>query len=465
MTATVATLAGSANRKLGNFRIGLLSLYWVALGFLWLPLGSQVLPEMIRNFVGQRQQGTGVAVLEGVGTFLSIFVQPVVGAISDRTNSRFGRRRPYIVVGTLGSCLFLVLMTLAGSFWWLLGLYFLLQVSENTAQGPYQGLLPDVVPEAERSAASGFVGGGNLLGILLGTIVVGTFLANHDRRDLAIIAMVVVLLLAMLVVVTVVPDRVKPDPGLRLQLREVLVDTFRISPRKHPDFLWLMASRLLILVAVAGLQSFAFFFFRDVFYPGPGSALDAAAQAANRDLQAVILLIALMVTFPAASLSHRVGRKPLIVAAGLLGAVGTVGLILSPYSVLPGALLQPLAGALHLAPHLAQTLYFGALVGVAAGAFLSVDWAFLCDVIPAEEAGRFLGFSNIATAGSGVVARFVGGPILDVFNARGSLFGQPGGYPVTFGVFVGFFLLGTVAIFKVRETRGRSASARPLLPI
>jgi MFS family permease len=195
-----------------------------------------------------------------------------------------------------------------------------------------------------------------------------------------------------------------------------------------------------------------------VFYPGSGTHFDELAQGANRDLQAVILLIALITTFPAASLSHRVGRRPLIVAAGILGACGTVGLILSPYSILPGAMVEPVAHALKLSTNLAQTLYFGALVGICAGAFLSVDWAFLLDVIPPAEAGRFLGFSNIATAGSGVLARFIGGPIIDTFNARGHLLGQPGGYPVTFAVFVGFFVMGTLAILKVHETRGRRRS-------
>jgi Na+/melibiose symporter-like transporter len=130
-------------------------------------------PQIILDLGLGGHKGTLVFVLEGGGTLLSIFVQPIVGALSDRTNSRFGRRHPYILLATLGSCVFLSLMILAGSFFWLMGLYFLLQLSENSAQGPYQGLLPDVVPEEERSRASAFVGGGNLLGLLLGTVVVG----------------------------------------------------------------------------------------------------------------------------------------------------------------------------------------------------------------------------------------------------------------------------------------------------
>jgi MFS family permease len=223
-----------------------------------------------------------------------------------------------------------------------------------------------------------------------------------------------------------------------------------------------MTSRLFILVAIAGLQSFALFFFRDVFFPGHGVALDDAAQAATRDLSAVIILLALLVSYPAAALSHRLGRKPLIIFAGLIGAVGALGLMLSPYLFLPGFMLAPVASLLHLSANLSQSLYCGMLVGIAAGSFLSVDWAYLCEVIPMDEAGRFLGFSNLATAGSGVIARMVGGPLIDIFNARGRILGQPGGYPVTFSVYVVFFLLGTLAILKVGETRPRGGAERKI---
>src|SRR2546425_419478 len=70
-------------RRLGTFSIALLSLYWVALGYLWLPLGSQVLPIVIVNLVGNALKGAAVATLEGVGTFLATLWQPVMGAISE----------------------------------------------------------------------------------------------------------------------------------------------------------------------------------------------------------------------------------------------------------------------------------------------------------------------------------------------------------------------------------------------
>ncbi|GAC1334102.1 MAG: MFS transporter [Candidatus Dormibacteria bacterium] len=474
MAAEIAVVA-PAERRLGTGRIALLTSYWVALGYLWLPLGSFVLPLLILHAVGDAHKGAGVAILEGVGTFIAVFWQPIVGAVSDRTNSRFGRRKPFILVGTLGSMVFLGLMILtpsgqstatgaavflAPAYIYLFVLYFLLQVSETAAQAPYQGLLPDVVSEKERSRASGFVGGGNLLGLALGFGIVGTFTGQH-QFGLAIGSMIVVLGIAMTIVLTQFPDRIKPDPNLHFSVREILVGTFQVSPRKHRDFLWLMVSRLAILVSIAGLQRYAIFYFKDVFYPGHTQHLEDLAALAARDLQVVIVLVAFLVSLPAAELSQRVGRKPVVLLAAALGVVGTLGLLVSPYHVLPGFMTGWVAGALNLPINLAQALYFGILVGISAGAFLSVDWAFLMDVIPSEEAGRFLGFSNVATAGSGVIAGFVGGFLIDGFNGR-QIFGQPGGYPITFMVYVISFIAGGVAILKVRETRGkRSATAPP----
>ena len=454
----------AAPRRLGTFRLGALSLYWVALGYLWLPLGSQVLPILILHTVGDANKGKFTAILEGFGTFVAVFWQPVLGSLSDRTNSRFGRRKPYIVVGTIGSAVFLLLMALSGGYLWLLALYFLLQLSENAAQAPYQGLLPDVVPVEERSRASAFVGAGNLLGLALGFAVVGTFM-GMGRPELALASMALVLLVAMAVVVLGFPDTVKPPPSDHKPLFRVVIDTFRISPTEHRDFIWLMVSRLCILLSIAGLQRYAVFYFKDVFFPGKGTHLEQLASIAGRDLQVVVVLFALLASFPAGELSHRVGRKPLIVASGVLGALGTVGMMLSPYGILPAAVLAPVAGLFSVPTQLAQTLYFAVLLGIATGMFLSVDWAFLVDVIPHEESGRFLGFSNIATAGSGVLAGFIGGFLIDIFNARGHILGQPGGYPVTFGVYVVFFGLGTLAIFKVRETRGRGGQVPAAIPM
>src|SRR4030067_3214124 len=86
---------------------------------------------------------------------MAVFIQPLPGALSDRFGSSLGRRRPFILVGTLLALLFLPGIGFCGSFPFLLLGYCLLQVATNIAQGPFQAFIPDLVPKGYRGIASG----------------------------------------------------------------------------------------------------------------------------------------------------------------------------------------------------------------------------------------------------------------------------------------------------------------------
>ena len=444
---SVEVRTAAAPKRLRHLDFVVLAVYWVAIGYLWQSLGTLILPAIVLDLVGPASKGTALSVLEGIGTVMAIVWQPVMGAVSDRTHSRFGRRRPFIFGGTVGDVVFLAGLALSGSYWLLIVFYFLLQTASNTAQGPYQGLAPDVVPEDQRGTASGYYGLSNLVGVLSGTVVAGIIL-NVAGRPAAFTSIALLLVITMLITVILVPDRVRSDRAAFQSAGEVVRTTFT-TPLRHPAFLWLMASRLLILMGIVGIQSFAFFFFTDAFFHGDTRATTTATTA----VVGLVVLLAILVTWPAANLSDRIGRRPLIVIGGLLATSGTLVLLFAGYRWLPDALLSPLADVLGLPDLAAQTLLAGMLVGAGLGAFLSVDWAFITDVIPRDQAGLFFGFSNIATAGSGVIARFLAGFMLDRFNAGPHILELPGGYPVIFGVFVVWLLVGTLLILKVPEKR------------
>ena len=378
---------------------------------------------------------------------MAILWQPVVGGISDRTVTRWGRRRPFIVAGTAGDVVFLVGIALAGNYWWLVVFYFLLQLASNTAQAPYQGLLPDVVPAPQRAEASGFYGVANLVGIAGGTVGAGLLLVHG--RGLAIASIIVVLVSTMLVTVVLVPDRASPVEGQFQGLRELLVKTFGV-PFRNRAFVWLMASRLLIFMGFGGLQNFAFFYFDNVFFHHDRRATTIAAST----LLGIAIAVAALVTWPASRLSNRTGRRPLIFVAGVLGAAGSLVLVFSHYLWVPPAIVTPVAGALHVPDLAAQATLTGVAIGLGLGVFFSVDWAFIQDIIPPHEGGLYMGFSNIATAGAGIIAVFIGGPLLDGFNAGPRILGLPGGFPVIFAVFGVWFVVGSLSILKVPERRG-----------
>ena len=441
--------AGGSSRRLGHLDFALLSVYWVAVGYLWTSLGALIIPDLVMQLVGRAHKGMALGVLEGVGALMAVIWQPVVGAISDRTQTRWGRRRPFIVAGTVGDVIFLIGLALSGSYWLVLVFYFLLQTASNTAQGPYQGLMPDVVPTAQRGTASGYYGVSNVVGLLAGTLGAGYILA-HAGRVVAILSICLLLVVTMLPTVLLVPDRAQPNREQFKSVRQAIVTTFS-GPLQYPSFMWLMASRLLILMGLVGIQTFVFFYFSDVFFAGDRRATITATYT----LQGLVIACALIVALPAARASDRFGRRPFILAGGLLGAAGLLMLVFSHYELLPAQLVHPLAHALKVPDLAAQATLVGILIGIGFGLFFSVDWAFIQDVIPGDEAGLFMGFSNIATAGSGIIARFVGGFLLDPFNAGPPILGLPGGYPVIFSVFFAWLLIGALLIMKVPERSDR----------
>ena len=364
--------------------------------------------------------------------------------------TRWGRRRPFIFSGTVADLLFLAGIALAGNYWWLVVVYFGLQFTSNTAQAPYQGLLPDVVPEAQRGEASGYYGVANLVGIAAGTVGAGILLADLGRGA-AILSIAVVLVTTMLATVLLVPDRAKPHEAQFQNVRELLRKTFGVPLRNVP-FVWLMVSRLLIFMGFGGLQNYAYFYFDNVFFHHDARATALAAST----LLGIAIAVAALVSWPASRLSDRTGRRPLIVAAGLFGAAGSLVLVFSHYLWLPDAVVAPLATTLKVPELAAQATLAGLVIGLGLGVFFSVDWAFIQDIIPGHEGGLYMGFSNIATAGAGIIAVAVGGPLLDLFNRGGQILGLPGGFPVVFGVFVVWFVVGSLSILKVPEKREKA---------
>jgi MFS family permease len=198
-----------------------------------------------------------------------------------------------------------------------------------------------------------------------------------------------------------------------------------------------------------GLQNFAFFYFDNVFFNHDRKATAIAAST----LLGLAIAVAAIITWPASRLSDRTGRRPLIFAAGLFGAAGSLILVFSHYEWLSASVLDPLAGVLKLPELAAQATLAGVVIGLGLGVFFSVDWAFIQDIIPADQGGLYMGFSNIATAGAGIIAVFIGGPLLDSFNAGPRLLGLPGGFTVIFAVFVVWFVIGSLSILKVPERR------------
>jgi MFS family permease len=426
-----------------------LSLYWVAIGYLWQGLHTLILPDLMLHLVGPTFRGTALGFMENLGLLVATAWQPIVGALSDHTSTRWGRRRPYILGGTVADIPFLIGIALIGNYWLLVAFYILLQTTSNTAHGPYQALMPDVVPEEQRGEASGYYGFFNMIGLLAGVGGVGAIAGRFGMAS-ATLSIIVVLVIAMAVTVLFIRDHTPAVPGGMPGPRRLLAGTFA-KPVRDPDFMWISACRLLIFMALIGLQTFMYFYLYETWFPGSSSQTISGATI----MIGLLVLITALASLPAGRLSDRFGRRSIVVASGALASLGFAGLMLSHYVWVPAGVLQPIASLLGVPLGAAQLLLYGFPIGIGLGAFMTVNWAQMTDIIPKGESGSYMGFFNIATAGAGVLSRLIGGGLLDFFNAHGQLLGLKAGYPVVFAFCGLLALAGGLIVLKARETRQR----------
>jgi Na+/melibiose symporter-like transporter len=402
-----------------------MNVYWFGLAFLWNGLHPIILPALLLQWVPDSLKNTYLGGMTFVGLILAMVIQPLVGAFSDRTRSRWGRRRPWILAGTLFSLVFLAGMALAGGLWGLLLGYLLLQVASNTAHGPAQGLIPDLVPSDRRGLASGIKNLFDMGGLVVTSLVAGQ-LMGQDNPGLAFAITGSVLVACALITILATPE--KPisaaDPSAAGASLRSLV---QVDFRRYPAYTWLLLSRFLILLGIYAVQGFAQYFIRDRL-----GVSNAAEVTGN--LMATIGLTLTLLVFPAGWLSDRFGRLRLNLFSGALASLGILLLI--------------------LVKDVTSLYLFGAIIGTATGIFLSVNWALATDLIPLEEAGKYLGLSNLATAGASAASR-LGGPFIDGLNAL-----RPDaywGYPALFILASASALAGTLLMRRIRTLPRQSA--------
>ena len=403
-----------------------ITVFGFALSALWQSLHIIILPLRLLGFSGEAQKNTYLGLLTFAGLLLAMVIQPIAGVISDRSGFSWGRRRPYVFFGTAVALLFLPGIGLAWGFTGLFISYCLLQISTNTAQGPYQAFIPDLVPEGKKGVASGVKG---LLEILGGIALIYPLAIFMDRYFLGegsqwlwlvIGALAAVLLAAMLATVISVKEPA-PVRVSGISIRAALRQTFKIDIRENRDFIWFLVSRLLVFMAFTTIQQFALNFLRDV--TGVNNPAEATARFS---ILAVIGMLAIV--YPAGFLSDRIGRKPIAVGAGLLGAAGIA--------------------IIFFAHDYGTILVAAGVIGVSIGAFNSANWALATDLVKKGEEARYLGLANVATAGGAALARLIG-PVIDYFNAYQAGLGDR----VMLGACFAYFLVGSALLTRIKRRR------------
>ena len=410
---------------LPNTQLVRLSLYWLGLSSIFTGLTAILSGRIQFDGLGDRgSEGTTLFALNFAGALIAALVQPTVGTISDYTISRWGRRKPYIFIGSVLDILFLFGIATSNTIVSIAAFMVLLQVSANFAQGPFQGYVPDLIPKRQVGTASALVGLfqvlGNVAGFGIGSWAVAT--GNFFAGTMALGALELVTMIS--VVWRVAEGRIARSREGR-SWSTIAREAWSTDILRERSFMWLVASRWFVLMGANMLVNFATFYLAQTF-----SLTQSETGGTNIFLLAGTVLGNLVAVIPAGRLSDRIGRKPVIYAACLVGGVGMA--IVASAPIIPVAV----AGA--------------ALFGAGVGMFLAVDWALMTDIIPKASSGRYMGISNVATATSGIVAVMTGGLAMDAVN-RGFGYGQ--GPRVAFGLAVVYFALGALLLRPVVEPR------------
>jgi len=418
---TSRTITGAKGfRRIDYVKI---TIFGFATTALWQSLHAIILPLRLLDFVAETEKNTYLGLLTFSGLILAMLVQPIIGAFSDRSRFNWGRRRPYILIGTILTVLLIPGIGLFSTYTAVFIIYCLTQISSNTALGPYQGFIPDLVPERKRGLASGVK---TLLEVLGGIALVYPIAFLMDRHTsgevfwlwIALGALVIILLGAMLATVVTVKEQ-SGIGGPRLPLLPTLYNSFKINIRENRNFIWFLVSRLLIIMAFTTLQGFALYFLRDVV----GVTNPAAATARFSVVAAAGMLVAV---YPIGRLSDKIGRRPILISSGLLSALGIVLIFLFRDSFMFVTLC-------------------GGLVGISFGAFMSSNWALATDLVAKGEEARYLGLTNLATAGGSALSRLIG-PVIDQLNK----YSLHLGYQVMLLACFVYFIAGVLLLLKVK---------------
>ena len=445
----IAVSPPNAARRVTLFDQVNLNVFWLANNFHWQALLAIVLPSMVAKFLGDANKDINLALVVIWGTLVAVAVNPLVGAISDYATFRMGRRRPFMIIGTILNVIVLVIFAFSPSWFsstalllTFIVLFLLLQFTNNLANSPWSAIIADNVPQHQRGVTAGFNGLFTLLGTAVGSIVAGIIVNKHDplpiyRNEIVEIFLLIAAVQIVFVVYTIITVKETPLPpgeGAAVQILPAL-RKFLFKPSQYPDLSWVLLARLLMMMGIWGVFYFLQYYFDDVL-GGPGvktiilNSPFTGEQFSGVLFLPILLLLALPTSLIAGYISDHWGRKGLVYISGAVMTV--VCLLFIIFQSQYGALLA------------------GAFFGIGYGAYTSVDWALTTDVLPpTDEAGKFMGIWSAMGILPQVIGITIGGVILQVLHTLPNHLG----YTTLFVVTILYFGFGTLVIRQVKGVK------------
>jgi MFS family permease len=374
---------------------------WITLLFLanvglWLAIYAPIqvlLPEQVQS-LHPADKAVLFSVVMAAGAIASLLANPVIGALSDRTTSARGRRHPWTLAGALVGAAGLVVLAAAPGIWVMVLGWCIAQVGLGGMLATLTAALPDRVPAGQRGTLGGLIGISQMLGTVLGALIVTVLVTRLSAGYLTCGVLVIAGALAFALRT--------PDEPLPAEFRSAtpvsqVLRKLWVSPRRYPDFGWAWLTHFLVNLGNDLGTLYLLYFLADAaHYHDPQIGLLTLMA-----LYSVALAITGGVCGTASDRSGR--RKPFIVAAALACGAAAIILVISP--TWPAA------------------LFAAPLLGAGFGTYWAAAPAVLTQVLPAAaDRAKDLGVINVAYSLPLVIAPIIAGAVLGLMHSYPSLF-------------------------------------------
>jgi MFS family permease len=377
-----------------------------------------LLPLQVQLTLGAAHKEANLAIVTTVSFIFTLFAQPLAGAFSDRTRSRFGRRAPWMVVGALIGGILLFGMGSLTDLFWITVFWVVIQVALNFLQAPLTTITADRFPRSKRGGASAMIGLGTQLGMMLG-VMVASGLAAHYGIAYSVFGGAVIVVTLLFVLIN--RDWSSKDAAVDPFKWGAFFRGFWINPRKHPDFGWAFTARFLLILGYFVVSTYQLYLLQNYI----GLSVTAATQAVLT-LTVVPLVPTLIAVALSGWWSDRIGRRKVFIYAASV--------------VMVAGLAVPL-----FMPNMTGMIIMSVLNGLGFGFYMSVDAALMTEVLPGggRAAGKDLGILNVATNIPQAMSPAVALLIITSL----------GGYSMLFVFAMVFVVLAALAVIPIKSVR------------